>query len=37
MQTKHIIRTMRGYKGCQRLAREMLDERMAPLLSVYIH
>jgi hypothetical protein len=37
MQTKHIIKIMRGHKGRQRLAKEMLVKYIAPLLSVYIY
>ena len=35
MQTKHIIRIIKGYKGRQRLAKEILVKYIAPLLLVY--
>ena len=37
MQTKHIIRIIRGYKDCQRLTKEILVKYITPLLSVYIY
>ena len=37
MQTKYIIKIIRGYKGYQRLAKETPDKYIAPLLLVYTH
>ena len=37
MQTKYIIKTIKGYKGHQRLIKEMLVKYIALLLSVYIY
>jgi len=37
MQTKHIIRIIKEYKGRQRLAREAPVKRIAPLLLAYIY
>ena len=37
MQTKYIIKIIKEYKGCQRLAKKMLVKYMALLLSAYIH
>jgi len=36
MQTKQIIRIIRGYKGRQRLTKEILVKRIAPLLLAHL-
>ena len=37
MQTKQIIRIIRGYQGRQRLARETLVKHIAPLLLAHLY
>ena len=37
MQTKYIIKIIKGYKGRQRLTKEIPVKYIAPLLSVYIY
>jgi hypothetical protein len=37
MQAKYIIKIIGGYKGCQRLTKEILNKHIALLLLVYIY
>ena len=37
MQTKHTIKTIREYKGHQRLTKKTLVKYITPSLSAYIH
>ena len=37
MQTEYTIKIIREYKGCQRLAKEILNKYITPLLLAYIY